>query len=211
MSGPLLIKHYPQKLEISNPGGLIGGISPQNILHHPPVPRNPHLVDALIRLRLVNRGNLGIPRMFKYMLLEGKEPPIIEDEGDTVKITFYAGDLSVPFRSFVAEEGKKGFGLTVDNLLILQYLLRHTELDTQGAMRICQRNEVEAREILSKMEKDLGYLQRGGTGGAAAWPHVCPMLQVQCAILGSHLSRRAKLRAARSRTASGKAHSSTRC
>ena len=169
MSGPLLIKHYPQKLEISNPGGLIGGISPQNILHHPPVPRNPHLVDALIRLRLVNRGNLGIPRMFKYMLLEGKEPPIIEDEGDTVKITFYAGDLSVPFRSFVAEEGKKGFGLTVDNLLILQYLLRHTELDTQGAMRICQRNEVEAREILSKMEKDLGYLQRGGTGRGTYW------------------------------------------
>jgi ATP-dependent DNA helicase RecG len=169
MGGPLLIKHYPQKLEISNPGGLIGGISPQNILHHPPVPRNPHLVDALIRLRLVNRGNLGIPRMFKYMLLEGKEPPIIEDEGDTVKITFYAGDLSVPFRSFVAEEGKKGFGLTVDNLLILQYLLRHTELDTQGAMRICQRNEVEAREILSKMEKDLGYLQRGGTGRGTYW------------------------------------------
>ena len=50
IAGPILIKQFPRKIEISNPGGFIGGISPDNILHHEPVARNPHLVDALTRL-----------------------------------------------------------------------------------------------------------------------------------------------------------------
>lgn len=75
MPGPILVKQYPAKIEISNPGGFIGGITAGNILHHPPVPRNPALVEALARLRLVNRSNLGIGRMFEAMLIEGKEPP----------------------------------------------------------------------------------------------------------------------------------------
>jgi ATP-dependent DNA helicase RecG len=54
-----------RKLEISNPGGLVGGITPANILHHPPLARNPLLVHALSKLRLVNRSNLGIGRMFE--------------------------------------------------------------------------------------------------------------------------------------------------
>ena len=33
-NSPVMIKQYPNHLEISNPGGFIGGITPQNILHH---------------------------------------------------------------------------------------------------------------------------------------------------------------------------------
>ena len=88
--GPIMVKQYPERLEISNPGTFVGGISPDNILHHSPVSRSPLLVDALTRLRLINRGNLGIPRMFASMLMEGKEPPIIQEQGNTVKVTFLA-------------------------------------------------------------------------------------------------------------------------
>ena len=77
MSSPILVKQYPDKLEIGNPGGFIGGISSENILHHQPAARNLLLVDALTRMRLVNRSNLGVSRMFQAMLIEGKEPPLI--------------------------------------------------------------------------------------------------------------------------------------
>ena len=43
-------------------------ITPENILHHPPVPRNPLLADALAGLNLVNRQNLGVKRIFKELL-----------------------------------------------------------------------------------------------------------------------------------------------
>jgi ATP-dependent DNA helicase RecG len=169
ISSPILIKQFPHKLEVGNPGSFIGGISPDNILHHQPVARNPLLVDALTRLRLVNRSNLGISRMFQAMLIEGKVPPIIQEQGESVKVTFQGGELSVPFRAFVAAESKLGRSLPVDYLLILQYLLRHPEMDTASASHICQRSEAEVREILSEMEAEREYLERGGTGRGTYW------------------------------------------
>ena len=169
MAGPILVKQYPRKIEISNPGGFVGGISPHNILHHAPVARNPLLVEALTRLRLVNRSNLGVARMFSALLIEGKEPPLFEDQGEAVKVSFLASELSVSFRMFVAVESREGRTLSVDHLLILQYLLRHPELDTAAAARVCQRHEAEAREILSEMEREFGYLERGGAGRGTYW------------------------------------------
>ncbi|OGP91927.1 MAG: AAA family ATPase [Deltaproteobacteria bacterium RBG_16_48_10] len=169
ITGPILVRQFRRKLEVGNPGGFVGGVSPDNILHHDPVARNPHLVDALTRLRLVNRSNLGVPRMFHAMLVEGKEPPVIEGRGESVKVTFLAGQISASFRAFVEEESKRGYGLGVDHLLILQYLLRHAELDTATAVRLCQRPETEIREVLSEMERGLEYLERGGTGRGTYW------------------------------------------
>ncbi len=167
--GPILVKQFRDRLEISNPGGLPGGITPDNILRHEPVPRNPALVDALTRLRLVNRSNLGVRRMYQALLIEGKEPPVILDEGEAVRVIFRASDLSVPFRLFVAEEADRGRILTVENLLIIQHLLRHPEIDTAAAARVTQQTESNARETLSRMERDLGYLERGGTGRGTWW------------------------------------------
>jgi len=126
-------------------------------------------VDALTRLRLVNRSNLGVRRMFQALLIEGKEPPAIIDEGEAVRVIIRASDLSVPFRLFVAEEADGGRILTVEDLLIFQYLLRHPEIDTTTAARITQQSESDVREALSRMELDLGYLERGGTGRGTWW------------------------------------------
>ncbi|MDA8165463.1 MAG: putative DNA binding domain-containing protein, partial [Desulfobacteraceae bacterium] len=88
IAGPVMIKQYSNRLEISNNGGFIAGITPENILHHPPAARNPLLVEALARLRLVNRSNLGVSRMYEALLIEGKEPPIIAEIGESVTVTF---------------------------------------------------------------------------------------------------------------------------
>lgn len=167
--GPILLKQFKDRLEISNPGGLPGGITPENILRHEPVPRNPTLVDALTRLRLVNRSNLGVRRMYQALLIEGKEPPSILDEGEAVRVIFRASELSVPFRMFVADEANRGRILSVEHLLIVQHLLRHPEIDAATAARIMQQSEPDARETLSLMETEFGYIERGGTGRGTYW------------------------------------------
>ncbi|MBS0382006.1 MAG: putative DNA binding domain-containing protein [Proteobacteria bacterium] len=167
---PILVKQYSQKLEISNPGGLVGGITPTNILHHPPMPRNPLLVNALVRLRLVNRSNLGMGRMYKAFLLEGKPPPLIEEHGAAVVVTFRRHEFSEAFRRFAAEEFAAGRDLGVDQLLVLNHLLTHPEIDTATAARLCQRDEAAIRETLNAMETDHAcFLQRGGTGRGTYW------------------------------------------
>lgn len=169
IESPILIKQLRGRIEMSNPGELIGGITPENILRHGPVARNPMLVGALTQLRLVNRSNLGVPRMYKEMLIEGKEPPIIDETGEAVKVTLNAGEFSPPFRAFVEEEGKTGKGLTIDHLLIIRYLASHREIDTKKASFITQRNERQALDILHEMEHDRHFLERGGTGRSTYW------------------------------------------
>nr|WP_246312356.1 ATP-binding protein [Aquabacterium terrae] len=169
LASPVLVKQYPRKLEISNPGGLVGGITPANILHHPPLARNPLLVHALSRLRLVNRSNLGVGRMFEAMLIEGKEPPLIIDEESAVRVVFKRQETSAPFREFIADEGKAGRVLDVDHMLVLRYLLGHAEIDTALAAELCQRREAEMRDILDEMAQDYGYLERGGVGRGTWW------------------------------------------
>lgn len=169
LASPVLVKQFPRKLEISNPGGLVGGITPANILHHPPLARNPVLVHALAKLRLVNRSNLGIGRMFEAMLIEGKEPPLIVDEESAVRVVFKRQETSASFRAFIAEEGKSGRILDVDHLLVLRYLLDHAEIDTATAAALCQRRDAEMRDILDEMVQVYDYLERGGAGRGAWW------------------------------------------
>lgn len=162
IASPLLIKQYRRRIEMTNPGRLVGGITPENILHHAPVTRNPCLVDALVRLRLINRSNLGIQRIYTSLLIEGKDLPDIHEVGECFRITFRASNVSSSFRAFVAEENTNEIDLGVDYLLILQHLLRHAEIGTTEASRLCQRTDRDVSDILLRMEKDLGYLDSGG-------------------------------------------------
>jgi ATP-dependent DNA helicase RecG len=102
--------------------------------------------------------------MFQSLLVEGKEPPTIQEQGEAVRLTFFSNEISASFRGFVAAEESRGVRLSVDHLLILQYLLRHAELDTATAAEVCQRQDSEVRETLSEMERDFDYLERSGTG-----------------------------------------------
>ena len=168
IAGPVMVKLYPQRLEISNNGGFIAGIRENNILHHQPAARNPLLVDALVKLRLVNRTNLGVSRMYSAMLMEGKEPPVIREIGDSIAVIFHQRQINAVFRQFVAEESQSGRSLGVDQLLLLQYLLQHAEMDTATAAGLCQRSEAETRELLARMEQQ-GYVEHGGSGRGAYW------------------------------------------
>jgi ATP-dependent DNA helicase RecG len=151
--GLIQVKQFEDRLEITNPGGLVFGVAPDNILRHTPVSRNTSLVSALIPLRLVNRSNLGMHRMFEAMLQEGKEPPVIRDAGDSVRIIFQRNDFSFAFRAFVAEAANDGQLLRLEELLIMQYLLRHGEIDEQTAAQICQQEARETKEALRRLEK----------------------------------------------------------
>lgn len=161
--GSVMLKHYKDKLIITNPGNFIGGISPSNILHHPPVARNLHLADLMDRLRLVNRSNLGVPRIYKSLLIEGKEPPQYNEIGECIELTLIASTIVPEFRNFIKELNSKGIEVDVDHLIILNYLLRHREIDTYNASYICQRSIEQVREILSYMENSLKLIKSGGT------------------------------------------------
>jgi ATP-dependent DNA helicase RecG len=91
------------------------------------------------------------------------------ESGDSVTVHFLRQDVVPEFRKFVAEESQSGHHLGLDELLVIQYLLRHAELETTQAAALCQRSEAQMRNTLSQMERDRAYIERGGTGRGAYW------------------------------------------
>lgn len=169
ISGSVMVKHYKDRIEISNPGRFPSGITKDNILHYGSSPRNPHLFEILTRLRLVNISNLGVPRIFRELLSEGKEPPEYEDTGQRIRLTFFGQKLNESFRKYIIELQAGGIDLSVDDLIILHYLQRHPEIDMIIARGIChQRPDTYIREILSSME-NRHLLQRRGSGKGTSY------------------------------------------
>ena len=157
IAGPVLVKLHPDRLDISNNGGFIAGITPDNILRHQPAARNLLLVGALTRMRLVNRSNLGVNRIFSALLCEGKAPPVIRELGESVLVSIPKSTLNAPFRLFVTEESKHDRILQVAELLTVRHLLQHPELDLPAAATLCQLSESEAQTRLAAMQS-AGYL-----------------------------------------------------
>lgn len=159
--GCVVAKLFPDRIEITNPGGFLADITPENILHHSSTPRYPTLLGALSRIRLANAANLGIPRVFRDLLAEGKEPPRYWSTGLTVTVIVKAQDVRPEFVDFVLRYDD----LRVDELLIVHYLTRHREISVRQAATICQRSLDQARETLVALA-GRGLLKSGGTGRA---------------------------------------------
>lgn len=162
--GSVMVKLSQDELQISNPGEMIGGITPDNILHHTPVSRNNALAGILEKLRLVNRSNLGVPRIYSAMLSEGKEVPVYEIYGSAVTVSL-RGSVVVPsIRKLIKALSDQGVRMEVDYLIILNYLLKHREIDAQTAAQICQRTPRRITETLNKLDIDLQMLTPAGKG-----------------------------------------------
>jgi|CXWL01.1.fsa_nt_gi ATP-dependent DNA helicase RecG len=153
ISAPIQIKQYANRLEISNPGGFAGGVAPDNILQHASVTRNPTLIAALLPLRLVNRAKVGVRRMFKSMLAEGKEPPEVFDDGDAVRIALHAGELSEAFCKFVEDAARNDQWLEVEHLLVIRRAHEENGVDIATAARITQQTDARARDTIRRLEK----------------------------------------------------------
>ena len=159
--GSVTVKQYPDRLEISNAGGFLADITPANILHHPSTPRYPALFGALARIRLANAANLGVPRVFRELLSEGKEPPYYATTGQTVVATVKGQDARREFLELVRAHP----GLNVDDLLIIHFLTRHREITARQAAELCQRPLEAGREHLARLSNQERLIESGGPSG----------------------------------------------
>ena len=75
LTSDVVIKQYPQMVEIINPGGFPKGVSIDNILTVSSTPRNKLIADILEKTGLVERSGQGVDKIFSETLAEGKQKP----------------------------------------------------------------------------------------------------------------------------------------
>jgi ATP-dependent DNA helicase RecG len=85
ISGDIFIEVYENRIEITNPGGLPTGVTKHNILHQRRR-RNPHLINVLHDLNLMEGEGSGYDMIYEVNSRFGKPFPEIVSEYDSTKV-----------------------------------------------------------------------------------------------------------------------------
>jgi ATP-dependent DNA helicase RecG len=157
--GSVDVEHSPERLDIQSPGGLVIGVTPENILTHPSTPRHRLLAESVALLRLAERTGQGMDRAYREMLSVGKEPPSIEDDGLRVRASLGGGIGNDAFVRFVRDLPDALSG-DVDVLITLASLRTASTVDAQRIAQAIQRTPAEAQEVLARMaDREVALLE----------------------------------------------------
>ena len=141
------------EIDVSNPGGFPDQVRLDNILVAPPRPRNPVLADAFKRIGLVERTGRGIDTIFEGQLRYGRQlPDYSRSTVSTVQVVLHDGPANFGVTRLVAERDVPGSRLSVDELLLLNEIVRTQEPIGLGrAATIVQRMEGPTRAVLDRL------------------------------------------------------------
>ncbi len=150
LAGAVDVEHSPDSLAVTSPGGLVFGITPENILPHPSTPRNRLLLETVTALQVAERTGQGIDRAYRELLRTGKVPPTFSDDGYQVRVLVQGGTGNEAFARFVAELEPE-LGGDVDVLLAISYLRDARNVDAARLATIAQRSTSEAQGVLERL------------------------------------------------------------
>lgn len=152
---PVMVEHSPQSLVIVSPGPLVAGITPENILTHPPRPRFASLAAAMRAVGLAEQYGLGVDRMFKEMIRSGRAVPTVTvSEGDSQETTvgFAGGPPNSRIVKFVASLPRLEQDDT-DALLIVSTLVSRRVVNADQLAPIIQRDPEMAQATLLRLSQ----------------------------------------------------------
>jgi ATP-dependent DNA helicase RecG len=155
------IHHYPNRLEIANPGGFSGGVSVNNILRHQPKRRNPILAESLARLGYIERAGIGVDRMYRLLLRSGKEPPEYTAYPDSVQLAIHNPDFDEAFTRFVARKQEEMGAFSLDALIVLSLLKREGSAEKNQLAQALQLPPEQTSRTLRPLE-EAGLLEKSG-------------------------------------------------
>lgn len=171
--GDIFLNLHPDRLEITNPGQLPLGVTPQNVLHTT-VRRNEHLARLFHDLKLMEREGSGFDRVYEVLLSQGRPAPVIAEGADSVTVVVRRRILKPEVIDFIAKADET-FHLTQRERIALGLL---AQSDALTARELCASLELKALDALQPWIKrivDWGLVKSSGKTQATKY-FVDPML-----------------------------------
>ena len=153
-TGATVVEHVGDTLTVTSPGGFVGGVTPQNIITHPAVPRYRNLAEAMASLGLAEREGIGVDRMVQNMLAMGRPAPVItEVDGPYVRVALLGGPPDTAVLDLVSGLSPARAG-NVDSLLLIEHLTHNAWVDARSATDVIQRSSAEEADDAIKRLAD---------------------------------------------------------
>lgn len=137
-SGDIFLEVYPDRIVFTNPGGLPVGVSKDNILHERQR-RNPHLIQTLHDLKLMEGEGSGYDLVYEKLSLDAKPFPEIESSFTKMAVTVHAGIIDEDALS-VIDYIQKYYVLTQKESITLGIVATHKKLLSTQLSTILQLN-----------------------------------------------------------------------
>lgn len=162
--GAVHVRMDDEGLTISNPGGLMDGVTLANLLTTEPRPRNRALADAMKRIGVVERSGRGVDKIYRGMLRFGRpEPDYRRTNASNVVLRLATTDADEAFlKRVVEEEDRRGSSLPIDSLIALAALRGLKRLTTDELAIHIQRESTQAKRTLEALV-EAGLAQAHGT------------------------------------------------
>lgn len=145
------VEHTTTQLRVVSPGGLLPGISTENILTTSSRTRNTNLANALRMLGLAETAGSGVDKMYAEMTRIGHQPPHYIVDPTKVVVTLLGGAPNAPLANYVAtlppEEASDA-----DSMLTLLTLLTKRTVSAEEAKILLQKASFEeAQSVLLRL------------------------------------------------------------
>ena len=161
ISNDIMIKVYPDRLEIANPGGLPLGISKENILHTKHR-RNPNMIEIMSALEMMEGEGSGYDLIYELNAKEAKLPPEIDSSYNEFRVTQRADIIDVellPLLDYVMQN----YLLSQKSFIAFGIIARERKiLSTQLTKQLQLTEEDRLRSYVDKILAD-GLIVKSGT------------------------------------------------
>lgn len=155
-SGSIIINVNDQRMEFISIGGLLPGLSTDDIRIGISQPRNKNLAEVFHRLRLIESYGTGIRRIFK-LYEKCSVQPMIEATHNAFKITL------PNMNAMVDNEQVKTASVTSQMQKILDYIMENGQITDKEISDLLQLKKTRTFTVAKQM-RDLGLITVNGRG-----------------------------------------------
>lgn len=148
----IVIKQFPQRLDIINAGGFPLGVTLENIIKTPSTPRNRLLADILQKTGIVERSGQGVDKIYYNTLSEGKAEPDYSKSDDfqvNLKLSAVIEDRAFAlFIDQVQKELSENEKLSVLEIITLNKIKNNSpkkDLDSEQVTKLLDKKLIEKR------------------------------------------------------------------
>lgn len=151
---PTIVEHIGGTLRVTSPGGFVGDVNSENLLHHPSRSRNRALTALLAELRIAEREGIGVDRMFGDMLRLGYPlPSVVETPGGSVVTTLVANEIDRGWIRWIAGIAGARAGADLRLLMSTHFLVERGWLDELVLGPFLQLPNVETRDAITTLTR----------------------------------------------------------
>ena len=148
----IVIKQFPQRLDVINAGGFPAGVTLENLIKIPSTPRNRLLADILQKTGIVERSGQGVDKIYYNTLSEGKaEPDYSKSDNFQVNLKLSAIIEDRAFALFIDSiqkelpENEKLSVLEIVTLNKIKNGVQKNDLDSEQINQLLHKKLIEKR------------------------------------------------------------------